>query len=196
MDDAREEVKSFLAYHLGYLTEINWPCGYVLSLAVVGDHALPMSVLWLGLGIVGHLRIKLDSQPLVGKQARVPPFSVKRPNSGERRNSSLTASLLTLKPRSHARFLLYATSTSLIMHLICPPPQILHNLCFSFLLGITAVLREIEKQCLCKISGGNKVHYGKCGSGVYRTRAFTGHISISIPISFLKWPIMVWGPTA
>ena len=67
MDDAREEVKSFLAYHLGYLTEINWPCGYVLSLAVVGDHALPMSVLWLGLGIVGHLRIKLDSQPLVGK---------------------------------------------------------------------------------------------------------------------------------
>ena len=63
MDDAREEVKSFLAYHLCYLTEINWPCGYVLSLAVVGDHALPMSVLWLGLGIVGHL----DSQPLVGK---------------------------------------------------------------------------------------------------------------------------------
>ena len=25
-----------------------------------------------------------------------------------------------------------------------PPPQILHNLCFSFPLGITAVLREIE----------------------------------------------------
>ena len=67
MDDAREEVKSFPAYHLGYFTEINWPCGYVLSLAVVGDHALPMSVSWLGLGIVGHLRIKLASQPLVGK---------------------------------------------------------------------------------------------------------------------------------
>ena len=29
------------------------------------------------------------------------------------------------------------------MHLICPP-KFLHNLCFSFLLGITAVPREIE----------------------------------------------------
>ena len=29
------------------------------------------------------------------------------------------------------------------MHLICPP-KILHNLCFSFLLGIAAVLTEIE----------------------------------------------------
>ena len=41
----------------------------------------------------------------------------------------------------------YATSTFPIMHLICPPsplPQILHNLCFSFLLGIAVVPREIE----------------------------------------------------
>ena len=30
-----------------------------------------------------------------------------------------------------------------LMHLICPPPpQILHNLCFSFLMGITAVPKE------------------------------------------------------
>ena len=35
----------------------------------------------------------------------------------------------------------YGTSTFPIMHLIPPPPQILHNLCFSFLLGITAVPR-------------------------------------------------------
>ena len=34
------------------------------------------------------------------------------------------------------------------------PPKILHNLCFSFLLGITAVPRKIQKQCLCKILGG------------------------------------------
>ena len=67
MDNAKEEVKSFPAYHLGYFTEINWPCGYVSSLVVVCDRALPMSLLWLGLGIVGHLWIKLDSQPLVGK---------------------------------------------------------------------------------------------------------------------------------
>ena len=41
----------------------------------------------------------------------------------------------------------YATFTFSIMHLIChplPPRQIFHNLCFSFLLGITAVQREIE----------------------------------------------------
>ena len=33
----------------------------------------------------------------------------------------------------------------------CLPPKILHNLCFSFLLGIEAMSREIKKQCLCKI---------------------------------------------
>ena len=32
-----------------------------------------------------------------------------------------------------------------------PPPQILHNLCFSFLLDITAVLREIENNAYAKI---------------------------------------------
>ena len=29
------------------------------------------------------------------------------------------------------------------------PPQFLHNLCFSFLLGITAVPRDTDKKCLC-----------------------------------------------
>ena len=63
-----------------------------------------------------------------------------------------------------------ATCTFSIMHLIPPPPpiQFLHNLRFSFLLGITAVSREIENNAYAKIWGGgaNKVHYGKCGSGV------------------------------
>ena len=56
------------------------------------------------------------------------------------------------------------------MHLICPPPpspQILHNLCFSFLLGIAVVPREIENNSYAKFWGVNKVHYGKCGSGVW-----------------------------
>ena len=60
----------------------------------------------------------------------------------------------------------YATSTSPpIMHLICPPPpyprppKILLNLCFSFLLGITAVPREIENKAYAKFWGANKVHY-------------------------------------
>ena len=45
-------------------------------------------------------------------------------------------------------------------------PKILHNLCFSFLLGITAVPREIENNPYAKFWVANKVHYGKCGSGV------------------------------
>ena len=49
---------------------------------------------------------------------------------------------------------LYATSTFAIMHLICTPPpppthtQIMHNL--SFLLGITAVPREIKNNAFQK----------------------------------------------
>ena len=51
------------------------------------------------------------------------------------------------------------------MHLICPPPlptalkKFLPNLCFSFLLGITAVPREIENKAYAKFWGANKVHY-------------------------------------
>ena len=44
------------------------------------------------------------------------------------------------------------------------PPKILHNLCFSFLLGITAVPRETENNTYAKLWGANKVHYG-CASG-------------------------------
>ena len=82
----------------------------------------------------------------------------------------------------------YATSTFPTMHLICPhhphphpplkfcitfvfyfswlppppppTPQILHNLCFLFLLVITAVPREIENNASAKFCGANKVHYG------------------------------------
>ena len=39
------------------------------------------------------------------------------------------------------------------MHLICPTPQILHNLCFSTLLRITAVPREIENNAYAKFWG-------------------------------------------
>ena len=50
-----------------------------------------------------------------------------------------------------------ATCTFSIMHLISPPPhppiQFLHNLRFSFLLGITAVSREIENNAYAKIWG-------------------------------------------
>ena len=44
-------------------------------------------------------------------------------------------------------------------------PQIFNNLSFSFLLGITAVPREIENNAYAKIWGANKMHYGRCASG-------------------------------
>ena len=56
---------------------------------------------------------------------------------------------------------LFATCISPVMHLKLPP-QILHNLCFSFLLDITAVQREIENHADAKFGGANKVHYGRC----------------------------------
>ena len=45
-------------------------------------------------------------------------------------------------------------------------PKILHNLCFSFLLGITAIPREIENNAYTKFWGANKVHFGRHASGV------------------------------
>ena len=49
-----------------------------------------------------------------------------------------------------------------------PPKKKLHNLCFSFLTGISAVPRETENNASAKYWGANKVriHYGKCASGV------------------------------
>ena len=44
------------------------------------------------------------------------------------------------------------------------PPKILHDLCFSFLLGITAVPRETENDTYSTLLGANKMHYG-CTSG-------------------------------
>ena len=54
-------------------------------------------------------------------------------------------------------------------------PKILYSLFYSFLLGITVVPREIVgKQCLYKFffwgGGGNKVHFGQCGSGVFKAK--------------------------
>ena len=46
----------------------------------------------------------------------------------------------------------------------------MHNLCFSFLLGIIAIPREIENNAYAKFWGANKVHYGGCASGKYWKR--------------------------
>ena len=42
------------------------------------------------------------------------------------------------------------------MHIIPPPRQILHNLCFSFLMGIATFPREIENNAYAKFFGGGK----------------------------------------
>ena len=46
------------------------------------------------------------------------------------------------------------------------PSKFCITLCFSFLVAITAVLREIENSVHEKFWGANKVHYGRCASGV------------------------------
>ena len=55
-----------------------------------------------------------------------------------------------------------------------PPPPILHNLCFSFLLGDTAVPREIENNAYVKFWVANKVHYGRCASDVSTQKSLYG----------------------
>ena len=68
---------------------------------------------------------------------------------------------------------LFATCTSPIMNLICPP-----NLCFSSILGIKAVPREIEKKAHAKFWRANKVSYGRC------TVAYT--VNPNVPLLKIK----------
>ena len=49
-----------------------------------------------------------------------------------------------------------------------PLPKILHNLCFSVLLGVSAVPREIENNAYAKFWGANKVYYGRCANGEFQ----------------------------
>ena len=86
------------------------------------------------------------------------------------------------------------------LHISHNAPYLPPKFCITFVFHFSGVLQpsqeKLKNNAYAKFLGANKVHYGKCGNALYRTRAFTGHISIPILISFLKWPIMVWGPTA
>ena len=66
------------------------------------------------------------------------------------------------------------------------PLKILHNLCFSLLLGITAVPRE--KQCLCKIfflgGGGGGGGGGLVGGGI---RCIMGNVQVTNPIGLANY---------
>ena len=79
----------------------------------------------------------------------------------QQQQRNVQKSVMHVRSCCFANLNLYATCTSPIMHFICPPPQILHNLCFSFLLGITAVPREIENNAYTKFWGANKVEMCK-----------------------------------
>ena len=58
-----------------------------------------------------------------------------------------------------------------------PPPQILHNLCFSFLLGITAVPRETENNAYATFFFGG-------GGG--QIRCIMGNVQVSSSILLSK----------
>ena len=66
----------------------------------------------------------------------------------------------------------YATFTFSIMHLICsPPPKMFHNLCFSFLLVITDVPRQIENNADAKSFFG----------GERQIRCIVGNVEVAYP---------------
>ena len=68
---------------------------------------------------------------------------------------------------AYCHTLLHATCKSPIMQLASPPPpQILLDLFSSFLLGIAAVPREFENNTYANFWEANKVHCGRCASGV------------------------------
>ena len=51
------------------------------------------------------------------------------------------------------------------------PPKILHNLCLLFFLGLQPSQEKLKTMLMKNLGEGeNKVHYGKCASGVLRKR--------------------------
>ena len=76
-------------------------------------------------------------------------------------------------------------------------PQILHNLCFLFLLRFTAIQREIENNAYGKCWGVNKVQYGRCVSGVYPETFWLSQqdilLSVVVDIWFYlhKWQLIL-----
>jgi len=54
-----------------------------------------------------------------------------------------------------ANFIIFAISTSPIIHLVCPPKFCITF--FPFLLGVTVIPRETEDNAYAKFWGANKV---------------------------------------
>ena len=82
----------------------------------------------------------------------------------------------TMFTKAALRALYSRKMISPIMHLICPPPPTqVSTTSVSFLLGITAVPRKIENNAYSKFWGANKVHHGRCVSGVFTDSSLANH---------------------
>ena len=75
--------------------------------------------------------------------------------SPSRRDKSYTRACLVFKATFESRAL-YIRPLHFSHNAPYLPPKILHNLCFSFLLGITPVPREIENYAYAKNLGGGR----------------------------------------
>ena len=76
----------------------------------------------------------------------------------------------------------YTTSTFPIMHLICPPKFCL-TFVFSFLLGITAVPREIENNAYAILWEASKVRYVENVKNVEMANERVQHAALSHRVS-------------
>ena len=68
---------------------------------------------------------------------------------------------------------IYATCTSPIMHLICPPKILHKHAFFSVSLGTAVIPRRNKKQRVMQNRGGggaNKVHCGRCASATTKQK--------------------------
>ena len=76
----------------------------------------------------------------------------------------------------------------------CLPPTILHNLCSSFLLGITAIPKEIENNAYAKFWGANKGHFGRCACGEWVRNSNTTTLHKNCRFLFLNVDNNRYGP--
>ena len=79
----------------------------------------------------------------------------------------------------------YTTCTSPIMHLICLPKFCISMHCFQFLLGQLEYPGEMKNKGYAKFWEANKMHYGRCPSGVCAKLLFclSNLLKLSLPLS-------------
>ena len=79
----------------------------------------------------------------------------------------------------------YATTTSPIMHLICPPPpqkkkqkKFRISIVFNFSWDICNTQEKSKTKVMQNCGGASKVHYGKCGSGIEKLTTYETHLCV------------------